>query len=224
MAKAKQSATLQAMDTEKEAKPKTGRPTVMTDAVMLEICARIAGGETLNAVCRDPGLPGKSTVTRHLGKDSQFQARYAIARDALLEHWADEIIDIADDGTTDYIIKTGRNGHEYEAVDQEHIQRSRLRVDSRKWLLSKLKPETYGDRVIGELTGSVAVVHDIASLTEREKMRRFALFMIEDNRQPAIEGESSPVPAATPKGQHLSGLIRNTGQAPDVVENDDTPA
>jgi len=80
MSKAKQSATLQAMDTKPHKAGKVGRPTVMTEAVQLEICARIAEGQTLNAVCRDPGLPGKSTVTRHLGKDSQFQARYAQAR------------------------------------------------------------------------------------------------------------------------------------------------
>jgi len=199
----------------------------MTEAVQLEICARIAGGETLNAVCRDPDLPGKSTVTRALGKIPAFQARYAQAREALLEHWADEMIDIADDGTTDYIIKTGRNGHEYLAVDQEHIQRSRLRVDTRKWLLSKLKPETYGDRVIADVTGTVEHKHDITSLSEREKMRRFALFMMEDQRQPVIEGEASEVPANGTKSQNLDGHVMSSPQATDSVsdgEHDDPPS
>ena len=195
MTKAKPAASLQAMDTVEDRAPRTGRPTVMTEAVMLEICARIGEGQTLRAVCRDPDMPGRSTVTRALGKDSVFRGRYAQARELLIEHWADEILEIADDGTTDYILKTGRNGHEYEAVDQEHIQRSRLRVDSRKWLLSKLKPETYGDKVLTEASGTVNIKHDITSLTEREKMRRFALFMIEDQRVPVIEGQLA-TPAA----------------------------
>jgi len=169
----------------------------MTEAVKLEICARIAGGESLTHVCKDSAMPARQTVTKYLVGDgpenSAFATIYAVARESLLDVWAEEIIAISDDGTTDYIMKTGRNGHEYEAVDQEHIQRSRLRVDSRKWLLSKLRPGQYGDKVTAELSGSIGVTHDVSTLSEREKMRRFALFMIEDQRQPPVDGEAEEV-------------------------------
>ncbi len=142
-------------------------------------------------------MPARQTVTKYLvgegPENSAFATIYAVARESLLDVWAEEIIAISDDGTTDYIMKTGRNGHEYEAVDQEHIQRSRLRVDSRKWLLSKLRPGQYGDKVTAELSGSVGVVHDVSTLSEREKMRRFALFMVEDQRQPPVDGEAEEV-------------------------------
>jgi len=187
-------APLQANDVRKKTKNKGGRPTVMTAAVQLVICSRIAGGESLTTVCRDPTLPNRGTVTKFAAGDGpdnqQFATRYAQARESLLDVYADQMIDISDDGTTDYITKVGRNGHEYEAVDQEHIQRSRLRVDTRKWLLSKLRPGQYGDRVTAEVSGSVGVTHDISSLSERERMRRFALFMVEDQRQPAVDGEA----------------------------------
>jgi hypothetical protein len=190
-------ATLQAKDTGNSKKPKMGRPTVMTAAVQLEICARLSAGESLTKICKDPSMPNRHTVTKYASGEGvenlEFAARYAQARDRLLEVYADEIIEIADDGTTDYIMKTGRNGHEYEAVDQEHIQRSRLRVDSRKWILSKLRPETYGDKVQADVSGKVAVTHDISTLSEREKMRRLALFMVEDQRQPAIDGQADDV-------------------------------
>jgi len=222
MAQAKKDEALQAMDTKPIKPKKIGRPSVMTEAVRLEICARLSGGENLTHICKDPKMPNRATVTNYLARpgaeNSVFVERYAIARERCLDVYADEILAISDDGTTDYIIKTGRNGREYEAVDQEHIQRSRLRVDSRKWLLSKLRPNEYGDKVITETTGTVTVKHDITSLSEREKMRRFALFMMEDNRQPAIEGEAKEVHAGT-ESQASEGHIMNsspTKQADDV--------
>lgn len=190
-------APLQANDVGEKTKNKGGRPSVMTAAVQLEICSRVAGGESLTKVCRDPAMPNRGTVTKYAAGDGpdnqQFAVRYAQARESLLDVYADEMLDISDDGTTDYITKVGRNGHEYEAVDQEHIQRSRLRVDTRKWILSKLRPGTYGDKVTAEVTGSVGVTHDISTLSERERMRRFALFMVEDQRQPAVDGEAVAV-------------------------------
>ena len=92
-------------------------------------------------------MPAKSSVMRWLGEKPECRDQYARARELLTEHWADEILEIADDGATDLVEKTGRNGSTYMAVDQEHIQRSRLRVDARKWLMSKLQPKKYGDRV-----------------------------------------------------------------------------
>lgn len=180
-----------------------GRPRrELTEDELLLICAEMAGGSSLTKCLREhPALPSRKIIMREVLEIPEYAARYARARDALLECWADDIIDISDDGTTDYITKVGRNGHEYEAVDQEHIQRSRLRVDSRKWLLSKLKPETYGDKIEASVSGAVAHLHaDITSLPEREKARRMALFFIEDQRankpathatieQPASDGQ-----------------------------------
>ncbi len=162
------------------------------ETVADQICGRMSEGETLRQVCRDVAMPARSTVYRWLSKNPAFADQYARAREALVEAWADEIIDIADDGTTDYITKVGRNGAEYEAVDQEHIQRSRLRVDARRWLLSKLNPGQYGDHMEVEHTG--AIDHRV-QLTTDEKVRRLALFLLDS---PAgsniIEGVASPIP------------------------------
>ena len=167
-----------------------------SDTVADIICGRMAEGETLRQVCRDPNLPARATVYRWLSKNPAFRDQYARARELLVQSWADEIVDIADDGTTDYVIKTGRNGTEYEAVDQEHIQRSRLRVDTRRWLLSKLNPGQYGDHVEVEHTGKVEHEH---SISDRERMRRMALFLLEDESAGGagtmIEGSASAIPA-----------------------------
>lgn len=156
-----------------------------------QICGRMAEGETLRQICRDPAMPARSTVYRWLSRNPSFADQYAQARECLVEHWADEIIDIADDGTTDYVTKVGRNGTEYEAVDQEHIQRSRLRVDTRRWLLSKLNPGQYGDHVEHHHAGEVDHRHYI---TDDEKVRRLALFLLDSPAgSTVIDGDASPV-------------------------------
>lgn len=162
------------------------------ETVADQICGRMAEGETLRQVCRDAAMPARSTVYRWLSRNPVFADQYARAREALVESWADEIIEIADDGTTDYITKVGRNGAEYEAVDQEHIQRSRLRVDARRWLLSKLNPGQYGDHMEVEHTG--AVDHRL-QITTDEKVRRLALFLLDSPvGSTVIEGVASPIP------------------------------
>ncbi len=135
---------------------------------------------------------------RWLSRNPRFADQYARAREALVESWADEIIDIADDGTTDYITKVGRNGAEYEAVDQEHIQRSRLRVDARRWLLSKLNPGQYGDHMEVEHTG--AVDHRV-QITTDERVRRLALFLLQAPAGTTVDGVASPIPASSEDDQ-----------------------
>lgn len=62
---------------------------------------------------------------------------------------AEQIIEISDDGTNDtYVVRDEKGNALEERVNHDHIQRSRLRVDARKWLLSKMRPEKYGDRTI----------------------------------------------------------------------------
>lgn len=175
---------------------KVGRPSVMTSKVENTIIERMMSGESLNAICQSPEMPGRSTVMRHIAKDSIFQAKYTRAREALVEHWADELLEIADDGTLDTIPGTNKHGEEVQVSNPSNVQRDRLRVDSRKWLMSKLTPKKYGDRVDVDVSGEVVHVA-VSSLSDREKARRWALFMVEDQQAAAsgvvIEGEVQSV-------------------------------
>lgn len=163
-------------------------------ALFTDICDRIALGESLRAVCRDPAMPNKSTVLRWLREKDEIRAQYASARADLLDHWAEDIIEISDDGTLDTLPGLDKHGNEVTVANHANVQRDRLRVDARKWLMSRLGPKKYGDHVEVEHSGEVGHVHrvDITSLTAREKMRRMALFMLEDQAAgKIIEGESS---------------------------------
>lgn len=118
-----------------------------------EILTRLAMGETLRQICKLPGMPTNSTVVEWNDKDPVFAEQYARARREGLDVLAEEMLEIADDGTNDYMTRTSENGQN-KVLDAEHVNRSRLRIDARKWLLSKLRPDKYGDDQRIQLTGA----------------------------------------------------------------------
>lgn len=129
-------------------KPFHGNTTVYTRELADEICERIANGETLRQVCRLKDIPA-STVRRWVLNDLDgFSARYTHARELCIESWADEVVEIGDNASNDWMAREGKDGEDLGwTANGDHISRSRLRVDSRKWLLSKLRPDKYGDKV-----------------------------------------------------------------------------
>lgn len=131
------------------------RPTDYNQEIVANICERLSLGESLREICRDDNMPGKSTVMRWLHAHEEFRDQYARAREAQAEHWADEIIEISDDGSNDWETRQSKDGSSYEAVNAEVINRSRLRVDTRKWLMARMAPKKYGDKVTQAHEGEV---------------------------------------------------------------------
>ncbi len=131
-----------------ERRPK-GRPSSYTPEMGDQICERLAAGESLRAICKDPEMPAERSVYYWLSDEGQkaFLQRYARAREAQTEAMAEEILEIADDATNDWMDRQNKDGSISRVVDQENIQRARLRVDTRKWMMSKLAPKKYGDRL-----------------------------------------------------------------------------
>lgn len=127
---------------------------VYPDSVRLEICERIAKGESMVSICASEGMPSQALVYRWLTVDSEFVERYTRAREQQAEHYLDEIIAISDDVSLDEII----DGEGNTRTNNEAIQRSKLKVDTRKWAMSKLAPKKYGD--------SNKIDLNVSSLTE----------------------------------------------------------
>jgi hypothetical protein len=67
---------------------------------------------------------------------------------------ADELLEIADDGRNDWMQRTGNDERGGWELNGEHIQRSRVRIDTRKWLLSKMLPKVCGDKTEVAVTGA----------------------------------------------------------------------
>jgi hypothetical protein len=89
--------------------------------------------------------------------NEQFRARYARAREAQAEAYADEILEIAHDGRNDWMERRAKGGGKDMAPNHELVLRSRLRVDALKWIMSKMVPKKYGDRIEHEVSADMAV-------------------------------------------------------------------
>jgi hypothetical protein len=135
-------------------KNKIGRPTTFNKGVVDIVCERLAAGETLRGICRDDNMPHEATFRTWLLDDKNgVYTQYATARDIGLDVMADQLLDIADDSSND----TFQTEDGTERTNQEVIARSRLRVDTRKWYLSKLAPKRYGEKQAVELSGNLTL-------------------------------------------------------------------
>ena len=124
------------------------RPSDYNEDIALEICIKIADGLSLRSICLEEGMPSKTSVFRWLEKHEAFRDQYARARVLQADALFDDILDISDDGTNDWIERKDEKGEPtgHYSTNGEAIQRSRLRVDTRKWMAGKLRPKKYGER------------------------------------------------------------------------------
>lgn len=129
-----------------------GRPSTFSQKTADAICARLAAGESLRAICRDSEMPPDSTVRQWVIDDAEgFAAQYARARDLGLDSLADELLEIADTPQTGQ--KTVSKATGVEITEGDMIEHRRLQVDARKWYLSKVAPKKYGEKVQQEVSG-----------------------------------------------------------------------
>ena len=145
-----------------ETKNKVGRPSDYCEEVIQEICLRLSFGEGLVKICKDEHLPARQTVISWLFKHKEFADRYAQAREAQADFLLEELLDIADDTQGDTYTDAKGNVR----VDHENINRSRLRVDTRKWVITKLAPKKYGDRV-EEVAKEELTINNVPTKTKK---------------------------------------------------------
>lgn len=127
-----------------------------TPEIAERICTRLAMGESLARICkdRDQGFPNRLTVFQWLRKFPEFEVQYRQAREFHIDGVEDEILDMADNTEGDTIEWLNPKTGEMEVrTDHENINRSRLKVDTRKWWLGKQRPKKYGDKVTQEVSG-----------------------------------------------------------------------
>jgi hypothetical protein len=151
---------------------RTGRPTLKTSELCKEICERMAQGETLTNICRDPDFPSWTTVHDWKKADESFRQAFMHAREQQAEVWAEENISIAD----------------AELDTHEEIGRARLRMQARQWLAGKHNA-TYADKPNQtQVNVGVSVVLPEA---DRVKLieRRDRAMLANQNKSETKEGE-----------------------------------
>ena len=122
-----------------------GRPSGFSQEVADVICERLANGESLRRICRDDDMPEMRAVMRWLNAREEFRQQYARARELQAEYIFDQMTEIADDGTNDWMASNAPDCEGYK-INGEHVSRSKLRIDARKWMLAKMAPRKYGDK------------------------------------------------------------------------------
>ena len=114
-----------------------------------KICAEIATStKSLRTICSADGMPNASTVLFWLADATkpEFLEQYTRAKEEQADFMCEEMIEIADDGSNDFM-EIQRGDESYTVENKEWTSRSKLRVETRKWLASKLKPKKYGDKI-----------------------------------------------------------------------------
>lgn len=109
------------------------------------ILGRLAEGWSLRRACNEKGMPDAAVVVRRALADADFSQRYTRARQVGFLLMAEELAEIADDGRNDTYVDD--NGD--VIINHDVVARSRLRLDTRKWLLAKMLPKVYGEREQG---------------------------------------------------------------------------
>jgi hypothetical protein len=102
-----------------------------------EVLSNMRNGKSLRQSAIKANI-AKQTFLDWVDKDPELSGQYAHARAAMIDKIADDIMTIADEE----LVATGEG-----RVDSAMVQKQRLRVDTRKWLLSKLAPKKYGDKL-----------------------------------------------------------------------------
>jgi hypothetical protein len=133
---------------------KVGRPSSYSAARAAKICAEIASGRSVREICRGAGMPSMPTVFRWLSQHEEFRAMYTAAREAQADYIFEELLEICDDSRNDWVERQREDGSTVVVPNKEQVNRSRLRIDARKWILARMNPKRYGDRSVTELTGA----------------------------------------------------------------------
>lgn len=137
-------------------KTKMGRPSDYLPEVADDICALIANGESVLKISKRPSMPAQSTIYKWLNENKDFSEKYARAREAQADFLLDGMIDIVDECIPDAV----------------EIAKAKLRVDARKWYITKVAPKKYGDKITTELTGKDGGAIQYADITNEELEER----------------------------------------------------
>lgn len=176
------------------------KKTKFTPAMKARICREVGLGKSLRKVLKQKGMPSISRTMAVLQEDEAWQEQYARAKRAGIELHIDGMIDLADEATED-------NAH---AI--------RIRVDTRKWIASKLLPKVYGDKIAAEVT----LPESLAPMDRDQRLlevgRNLAYILTAASAVAARGSRLLPAPA-----EPASAEVRGAAEAPQPATHSPTP-
>jgi hypothetical protein len=147
-----------------------GRPPFDRAPAIAEVVARLSKGEPLAQICRDEGMPAPETIRLWMRQDEEISAAIAQAREDGFDQIAMDALLIADDANGDFI-----DTEEGQRFQPEHVQRSKLKVETRLKLLAKWDPKRYGEQQAAtniNLSNAVTNIVQVSEDRRRELIER----------------------------------------------------
>jgi len=156
------------------------KPHSYTPEIGAEILRRMAGGEFIKRICEDEHMPSRATVYEWIAsiddeRLADFLKLLPRARYAHALALSDDVVDIADDGSNDWMERETEKGNIVTVLNHEHIQRSKLRVDVREKRMKYIAPNQFGDQLA--ITGADGGPIEIDDKNKRDIGRRLAFAM-----------------------------------------------
>lgn len=137
--------------------PKLGRGDHYHEWTWETILDKLAAGETLTAICRDVTMPEYGPLLKWIHAEEARKQRYYDARAIGMEAMGDQLLNIAD----------GKNADGSDPVIEEDVQRSALKVSTRKWLMGTLNRDRYGDSKKVDVNVNVDISEAMKAAQER---------------------------------------------------------
>lgn len=137
------------------------------EAVIELIFNEIVGGVSVRSIFKNDysiKLPSRKTFNEWLAEDEELSAHYACACARREEGIFEDMLIIADNQESD--VYEDEDGVEH--VNHNVIKRAQLRIDTRKWMLGKMRPKKYGDKLVTENTNKNVEV--VLTPEENEKL------------------------------------------------------
>lgn len=159
-------------DQNQEKKRGPGRPEVYTPELAAQICAELAQGKSLRSISRDNDwCPAPATIFEWIRTKEGFLNQYEQAKRESADAMAEDMLEIADNEAGNPLVVEGVpmviDGKPVIVKDSPSVAHARLRVDTRKWLMSKMMPKKYGDKL--DLGGELPVtITEIKRVIVRE--------------------------------------------------------
>ncbi|MCC8954100.1 hypothetical protein H8B02_11700 [Bradyrhizobium sp. Pear77] len=171
-----------------------GRPSTFTGEIFEAICERLADGQTLKQICRDPEMPDRYTVLRWIKNDDGRRRLYDQARRDGTDSLADDLIDIAWDTSNDSVV----NERGTVVCNHEWIARSRVKTENIRFLIMKLNPRRYGDKLPEAIEARQMEIDTQAQLAEQNKITQVTRIILrpgdtdlDENGNPYPNGRTS---------------------------------
>jgi hypothetical protein len=154
----------------------TGRPTIRTDQNRAAILTLVSEAKSLREIAKMAGMPSRDSIALWLAEDAEFSDQYRRAWEASADVDFEEMYEIVDNGSNDWMEKQDRHGNLVGwRINGEAVARSALRFKQRQWAAGRKAPKKYGAAVDLTIGGSGAVIHAITSeMTEAEASAAYA--------------------------------------------------